>query len=262
MLTCALALVAAATGVEGDFVPEDMIFTAECDGSTQRYVQVLPSGFDAEKPHDVLIALHGHGSDRWQYVLTQTGSCPAARDAAKRHNMIYIAPDYRAMTSWMGPKAEADLVQIIGILKEQFKVRRVITCGGSMGGSSVLTFAALHPDLVDGVASFNGTANHVEYENYQDAIQESFGGTKEEVPEEYHKRSAELFPERLTMTVAITAGGKDKAVPPDSVLRLAMRLEELGREVLVVFQENGGHSTTDEDATKALEFVIERAGSK
>jgi pimeloyl-ACP methyl ester carboxylesterase len=259
MITCALVLIAAAGGGESDFVPEDITFTAECDGTTQKYVQVLPAGFDAEKPHDLLIALHGHGSDRWQYVLTETGSCPAARAAAKKHNLIYIAPDYRAKTSWMGPKAEADLVQIIGILKERFKNRRVFMCGGSMGGSSVLTFAALHPDLVDGVASFNGTANHVEYENYQEAIRESFGGTKEEVPEEYHKRSAEFFPERLTMPVAITAGGKDTAVPPESVLRLAKKLENLGRDVRVVFQEEGGHSTTDEDATIALEFVIARA---
>ena len=259
MIACVFALIAAASGAETSLVPEDIAFSAECDGTTQRYVQVLPAGFDAGKPHDVLIALHGHGSDRWQYVLAETGSCPAARAAARKHNMIYIAPDYRAKTSWMGPKAEADLVQIIGILKEQFRIRRVFMCGGSMGGSSVLTFAALHPELVKGVASFNGTANHVEYENYQEAIQKSFGGTKEEVPAEYHKRSAEFFPERLTMPIAITAGGKDKAVPPDSVLRLAKKLEDLGRDVLVVFQENGGHSTTDEDATLALEFVVERA---
>ena len=33
-----------------------------------------------------------------------------------------------------------------------------------------LTFAALHPDLVDGVMSMNGTANFLEYDNFQDAI--------------------------------------------------------------------------------------------
>ena len=36
--------------------------------------------------------------------------------------------------------------------------------------ASSLTFAALHPDLIDGVASLNGTANHLEYEQFQDAI--------------------------------------------------------------------------------------------
>ncbi|HOZ49038.1 MAG TPA: alpha/beta fold hydrolase [Candidatus Hydrogenedentes bacterium] len=250
-----LAIAAAAA----DFVPEDISFTAACDGTTQQYVRVLPVDFDAKVPHDVLIALHGHGSDRWQYVLSDTGSCPAARETAKKHEMIYIAPDYRAKTSWMGPKAEADLVQIIAMLKEQYTIHRVILCGGSMGGSSVLTFAVLHPDLVDGVISMNGTANHVEYANFQDAIRESFGGTKEEVPEEYRQRSAEFFPERLTMPVAITAGGQDTSVPSDSVLRLAKELEKLGREVFVIFHEDGGHSTTDEDAARAMEWVLERA---
>ena len=60
-----------------------------------------------------------------------------------------------------------------------------------------MTFAAIHPERVDGVASMNGTANHLEYENFQDAIAESFGGTKAKIPREYKKRSAEYWPERL-----------------------------------------------------------------
>ena len=260
LVTCALVLCGVANGADTRFVPEDIAFTAACDGTAQRYVQVLPEDFDPKTEHDVLIALHGHGSDRWQYVRSDTPSCPAARKTARTHRMIYIAPDYRAKTSWMGPKAEADLVQIISIVKEHYTVRRVIFCGGSMGGSSVLTFAALHPDLVQGVISMNGTANHVEYQNFQDAIQESFGGTKEEVPEEYRKRSAEFFPERLTMPVAFTAGGKDTSVPPDSVLRLTKKLKDLGRPVRLIYREEGGHSTTDEDAREAMEWVLERAG--
>ncbi len=260
-VSLAFAVLLALAGGAADSVapPEDIAFAAECDATTQRYVQMLPTGFDAESPHDVLIALHGHGSDRWQYIRSDRGSCLAARETAQKHGMIYIAPDYRAKTSWMGPKAEADLVQIIGLVKKHYAVRRVFLCGGSMGGSSVLTFTALHPDMVAGVSSFNGTANHIEYANFQDAIRASFGGTKEEIPEEYRKRSAEFFPEKFTMPVAITAGGKDTAVPPDSVMRLAKKLEELGRDVLLLYREDGPHSTTDQDARTALEFMIEHA---
>ena len=64
----------------------------------------------------------------------------------------------------------------------------LVLSGGSMGATSALTFTALHPDLVDGVVAFNGHANHVEYTNFQEAIQLAFGGTKEAVPEEYKKR--------------------------------------------------------------------------
>ena len=243
-------------GAAAQPVTTDVAFTAAVDGTVQRYVVVLPPGFAADASHDVLVALHGHGSDRWQFVRNPRDECRAARDVAAAHRMIYVSPDYRARTSWMGPKAEADVVQIITELKKKYKVSRVFLCGGSMGGSACLTFAVLHPELVDGVASMNGTANFVEYANFQDAIRASFGGTKAEVPHEYRKRSAELWPQKLNMPVGITASGKDTAVPPGSVLRLAKALKAMDRKVLLIYREAAGHSTRYADARAILEFVV------
>lgn len=237
----------------------DAAFTAACDGSEQRYVLGLPQGFDPAGAHDVLIALHGHGSDRWQFAKDPRGECRAARDAAIAHDMLFISPDYRAKTSWMGPRAEADTVQIIGDIKKQYRVRRVFLCGGSMGGSSALTFAALHPELVDGVAAMNGTANHLEYDRFQEAIQESFGGAKGDIPLEYKNRSAEYWPERFTMPAAFSLGGKDDVVPPQSVLRLAEVLRRLGRRPLVIYREEGGHATTYDDGKALLEYILANA---
>ena len=53
-----------------------------------------------------------------------------------------------------------------------------------------------HPELIAGVCSLNGTANMIEYAKFQDAIIASYGGTKDQVPDEYKKRSAELWPEK------------------------------------------------------------------
>lgn len=239
--------------------PQDIAFVATVDGTTQYYVQRLPPGFDPAAEHHVLMALHGHGSDRQQYATVDRDECRAARDAAARYGMIFISPDYRAKTSWMGPAAEADVVQIIGDLRRAHRVGKVFLVGGSMGGSSALTFAALHPELIAGVSSQNGTANHLEYKNFQDAIRASFGGTKAEIPEEYKKRSAEYWPERLMMPMAITVGGKDTSVPPDSVRRLAAVLQEMGRPVLLIDRPQMGHSTDYADTTAALDFVICRA---
>lgn len=237
----------------------DVAFTAACDGTEQRYALIMPAGHKPNTPRDLLIALHGHGSDRWQFVRDPRDECRAARDVAAAHGMIYVSPDYRAKTSWMGPKAEADVAQIIGDLKRQHPIRRVFVCGGSMGGTSALTFAALHPDLVNGVAAMNGTANHVEYTHFQDAIAASFGGSKTEVPEEYRKRSAEWNSARLTMPVGLTTGGRDSAVPPQSVLRLADALRKQGRHVLLIHREDSGHSTSYNDAKAILEFVVREA---
>ena len=256
-VTC-LLLSAPAAQASDLGAPRDVEFTATVDGTAQRYVAVLPRDSDGAKEHHVLMAFHGHGSDRWQYVKQNRGSCTAARSNAAKYGMIYVAPDYRAKTSWMGPKAEADVLQIIQELRAKYKIGKVFLVGGSMGGSSVLTFAALQPNLVAGVCRCNGTANHLEYERFQAAIQASFGGTKDEIPLEYKKRSAEYWPEAFTMPVAITAGGKDSVVPPGSVRRLAHVLKQMKRKVLLICRPSGGHSTTAADATAALEFVVQQ----
>jgi len=240
--------------------PVDVEFKAAVDGSTQKYVEMLPAGFDTSKPHDILIGLHGHGSDRWQYVKQNRGECKGVRDVAAKYNMIFICPDYRASTSWMGPLAEADLVQLISLLRAKHKVGKVFIAGGSMGGTAVLIFAALRPDLVHGVLSENGTANMVEYSNFQDAIAASYGGSKKEKPDEYRNRSPELTPEKFTMPVALTVGGKDTSVPPDSVRRLATRLQQMGKkDLLMLDRKDGGHSTNYEDTVAGMEFIIKAA---
>ncbi len=238
---------------------QDIAFAARCDGSMERYVLVLPSDFRPEKRHDLLVVLHGHGADRWQFVRDPRDECRAARDAAAAQGMILVSPDYRAKTSWMGPKAEADVLQILDEIKARYRIGKTILCGGSMGASAALTLAALHPRLVDGVVSMNGTANHLEYEGFQTAIGQSFGGTKAEIPEVYKNRSAEYWPERLTMPIAITTGGRDTVVPPDSVLRLAGVLQKLGRPVHVLHRPDQGHATNYADSKAAFDWVIERS---
>ncbi len=236
--------------------PQEVHFTARSDGSKQAYVLLLPEDFRPDQAHHLLIALHGHGSDRWQYIKDGRAECRAARDVGAAQRLIFVSPDYRARTSWMGPQAEADVLQIIEGLKKKYRLGKVFLCGASMGGSSALTFTARHPQLIAGVIAMNGTANHLEYDKFQDAIAASFGGTKKQVPEEYRQRSAEFFPGRFTMPVAITTGGKDTLVPPQSCLRLAAAIKKTNPKVLLIHRPNGGHSTDYADSKAALEFVI------
>lgn len=255
--------VASASACDGFAEPIDREFTADADGSTQRYIELQPVGFDPASKVDVIVALHGHGSDRWQYVRAERGECRGVRDVAAQRGMLMISPDYRAKTSWMGPAAEADVVQLITLLRDRYRVRRVYLAGGSMGGTSALIFAALHPDLIDGVLSENGAANMVEYDRFQEAISASYGGSKNERPDEYRKRSPELAPDKLTMPLAFTVGGRDTIVPPDSVRRLARKLKETGREdVLLIDRPDGGHATDYDDTVRALEFVIRQVEAR
>jgi poly(3-hydroxybutyrate) depolymerase len=256
VLPLILLLTAAAPAAE----PQDVAFQARVDGSEQRYVELLPPAFDAAQPHDVVIALHGHGSDRWQFIRDPRGECQAIRDFAAEHGWIVVSPDYRARTSWMGLQAEADVVQIIAELKQRHSIDRVFLAGGSMGGTAALIFTARHPALIAGVCSLNGTANMVEYDRFQDAIVAAYGGTKAERPDEYRNRSAELWPERFTMPVAVTTGGQDDVVPPQSVLRLVEKLRQARRRVLSIHRAEGGHATTYEDTRAAMAYLQQEAG--
>jgi pimeloyl-ACP methyl ester carboxylesterase len=237
---------------------EDVQFVAKFDQSKQRYLIFKPEIGLGAGPVSLLVALHGHGSDRWQFVRSTRGECKAARDFVIKHKMLMISPDYRASTSWMGPAAEADVVQILAQLRKRYRVKRILICGGSMGGTGALTFAALHPRLVDGVVAFNGTANLEEYDQFQEAIAQSFGGNKTTVAKEYHKRSAEFSAQKFDMPLAASTGGKDTTVPPESVLRLLKKVSKHNPHVLSLHQPAGGHSTNYQDSVRALEFVRSR----
>ncbi|MFM7058263.1 MAG: alpha/beta fold hydrolase [Planctomycetota bacterium] len=236
--------------------PRDETFVSRVDGSAQKYVLTEPASLSPGQPVDLLIALHGHGSDRWQFIRQDRPECAETRRFADSAGMLLVSPDYRAPASWLGPAAEADLLQLLDELHLRRPIRRVLLCGGSMGGTAALAFAALHPDCVDGVVSLNGTANMLEYQGFQDAIQAAYGGTQQEQPDVYRSRSAEFFPERLTMPVAATTGGRDTLVPPDSVLRLAAVLQQQGAPVLSLHRPDGGHQTNAADTSEALQFVL------
>lgn len=238
--------------------PIDVEFTSQLDGSAQRYVVMLPANWDEKTPADLMLALHGHGSDRWQFIRDARDECLALRAVAARYGMVFVAPDYRAKTSWMGPKAEADVLQILDELSRRYPIRRTLVCGGSMGATSALALAVRHPDRFDGVVALNGTANLVEYQGFQDAIAESYGGPPAEVPEAYSDRSAELHADRLTMPLAATVGGRDTVVPPDSVRRLVRQLQRDGKPALLIDRPDGGHATNYADSLIAAEFVIQR----
>ena len=88
-----------------DAAPEDVTFVAKHDKTEQRYVLVRPKGFDPKKANTAVVALHGHGSDRWQFVTQDRGECKGTRDVAAANGFLFVSPDYRAKTSWMGPAA-------------------------------------------------------------------------------------------------------------------------------------------------------------
>ncbi len=235
---------------------QEVSFTAKYDNTEQLYSMLLPENFNPDQRYNLLLVFHGMYGDRWQlYNLRAEGPCQAILEIAAENQLIVVTPDYR-IDQWMGPAGEADTLQILVDLQRKYLINKVFLAGGSMGGSSVLTLIVRHPYLFDGAFSMNGTANHLEYENYQDYIQKGFGGVKAEIPLEYKDRSAEYWPERIIMPLSLTGGGQDTAVPPHSVTRLANILKQMKRKVLYIYREEVGHGTLYEDARTGLEFAL------
>ena len=75
--------VAGLTAALGAVEPRDVAFVAAHDQSEQRYVLMLPEAFEPARPHDLLICLHGHGSDRWQFAREDRGETRAAREIGR-----------------------------------------------------------------------------------------------------------------------------------------------------------------------------------
>lgn len=259
-LLCSLTTGALAADTPTLGPPTDVTFKARFDGSEQHYLEMLPAGFIASEPHSLMIALHGGGSDRHQYATDPRDECKGARDVAAKYSMVYISPDCRGKGAYMGPAAESDMLQIIRDTRKKYKIDRVFLVGASMGAMNALTFTVLHPELVSGVSAQNAHVNYLEH--HGESVEQSFGGTPREVFAEYKKRSAEYWPEKFTMPVAITIGGKDPLVAPDSARRFIAVLKDIGKKALLIEKPDGSHITNYEDTVAALEFVIQNAEAK
>ncbi len=72
--------------------PQDVTFVSQLDGSAQHYVLMVPPSFSPASRVDVMLALHGHGSDRWQFATDPRAECAAARQVAAEHGMLYVCP--------------------------------------------------------------------------------------------------------------------------------------------------------------------------
>ena len=77
--------------------PKDIAFKAEVDGTEQYYVEMLPADFEQNKKYDLVIGLHGHGSDRQQFATGEFGEADAFREFASKYNMIAVRRNIRGV---------------------------------------------------------------------------------------------------------------------------------------------------------------------
>ncbi|MCX5661977.1 MAG: prolyl oligopeptidase family serine peptidase [Planctomycetota bacterium] len=210
-------------------------FVSELDG-TRDYSLVISPASDGktESGGDVAVYLHGHGGLPEQLF---SHPCLVGLPAlAAQAGITLVAPNLRG-NAWMGPAAEADLVQLAAEIRRTLRPRRLLLTGASMGGTSVLIFEGLHPTLFDGYLAYCGAADMREYvafcrattaipvlQQIADAIAQSYGGSPDDRPEVYRERSAVERAGAFERPTIFVHGGNDAIIPVGSARRLAQRL--------------------------------------
>ncbi|MBU0607936.1 MAG: alpha/beta hydrolase [Armatimonadetes bacterium] len=249
-------------------VPRRETFACTLDGSKWPYLVQDPPG----PAQGILINLHGHYADETQ-MMTEgiyEDAFGKLRRECLRRNWAYVCTWYGG-NSWMGPVAEAGMVDLVGVLGQRWPGVPVYLQGGSMGGTSVLILALRQPQLFAGVVArcpasdieayydwaLARAPQHATLRNITDAIRIHYTADGHDLREELQARSVLQHAERLTMPVQLCHGAADALIPVDWARELAEKLKGLGRRVQYQEIPGGGHDSPviGVDWAQALDFV-------
>jgi dipeptidyl aminopeptidase/acylaminoacyl peptidase len=204
-------------------------FKSSFDGSAQTFLEKDFGDEDSGVNRLVFVYLHGALSHQEQGVTAgiYNGSFEKWGAELARRNAIYVCPEYRG-NSWMGPAAEADVLDILSFLTKRFPGRRLILAGGSMGGTSALIFASRHPKAVDGVISLcPATDPALMFGVFPEHFVESYGGSPDDVPEVFLDRTSRTRVDALSsLPLAIVHGSSDAIIGVENSRILVSQLQE------------------------------------
>lgn len=146
---------------------------------------------------------------------------------------------------------------------------RIAVAGGSRGAATALLAAARAPDLFGAAGSFYGIVDwacalaHIG-PRVPDNFQELFGGSPDEVPEEYMRRSPYYHADRIRMPVYMAHGLRDRRPPPGETLKMAEELRARGTDVTVRFYSALSHGFMEDEPPESplwedfVEFLEEK----
>lgn len=234
---------------------EKLNFVSDFDKTSQPYLIMKPEN---PIPDGIVIYLHGATNHMEQGFNTTifNGTFSRLQNLLYKKNYIYVCPEYRG-DSWMNEAAESDIVQLVNILKKNFKTQKVYIMGGSMGGTSSLIFSTRHPELVSGVLAmcpatdmerlYNDWSKD-NYKNLAYGIEIAYGGKPLTRENEYKNRSSIKHIEKLkNKPVAIIHGDKDALI---SVEHSRLFVKEAKKKNVKIFYyeiKNGDHDSPVKD---------------
>ncbi|MAT41477.1 MAG: hypothetical protein CL609_03975 [Anaerolineaceae bacterium] len=129
---------------------------------------------------------------------------------------------------------------------------KIVMLGGSRG--SIMTYEVLRMDdrvraaiIAGGVPDLASVYHFREGGSMQSILIERVGGTPEEVPEEYERRSAIQWADEIHVPLLIFHTADDDRAPIEPVDRFISLLETLNKDVTYIRFDEGGHGYLDLD---------------
>ena len=216
-----------------------------------------PRDFDASRRYPVIVRLHGHPG-QWNH------SFEMMRQYWVQRGFVVVAPNPRGSRGFgqgfhdlhiadYGGVEFQDVMNVIPFLEGlgYVDMSRKATWGGSGGGYMSLVIATEAPDAFEAQVirapvsdwrllandRFAASGRHWTAGRTPRRERSEFGGSYEEIPEEYDRRSPVNFVEAVEVPQLLLQGLRDAAVPPRQSQVWAERMRDAGKGDLLTYVE-------------------------
>ncbi len=216
-----------------------------------------PRNFDASRRYPVIVRLHGHPG-QWNH------SFEMMRQYWVQRGFVVVAPNPRGSRGFgqgfhdlhiadYGGVEFRDVMNVIPFLAAlgYVDMSRKATWGGSGGGYMSLVIATEAPDAFEAQVirapvsdwrllandRFAASGRHWTAGRTPRRERSEFGGSYDEIPEEYDRRSPVNFVEAVEVPQLLLQGLRDAAVPPRQSQVWAERMRDAGKGDLLTYVE-------------------------
>lgn len=230
---------------------QEIIVRSTLDGTLQPSLFFHPG---ADAPVPLVVGLHTWSYDRFNQEKHYLPLC-------RKYGFALLLPEFRGPNLESNPRpgdacgsalARQDVLDAVEYVLKNYAIdkQNVFLLGCSGGGHMALLAAESAPEFFRTVEVWCPVTDLVKWHEhtattgraYARHIEACTGGTPEERPDEYARRSPSTHPELLkNLPVSIHHGRHDPVVPFRHSVELARRIEEAGSDQIFLDVFDGGH---------------------
>jgi pimeloyl-ACP methyl ester carboxylesterase len=244
------------------------LFVSQFDGQMDTYAFQAPQASAPSLDYILVVYLHGMGSNQMEPFVTPTEQPLAAYISRDNPKVGVLSCNYRKEASWGNDAAISDVIQNTREILQEYPFKTIVLMGTSMGGCVALNFAATAPEdiksKIAGVVSMESAGdlkalwNETEHREIRPAMMIAFGGTPDQFPDIYSKKSLLSNIDSLPKNarVYMLSAREDKIVPPDLQKTTISELNQKGFQTHLDEIDGKHQAPPAQYYSKGLKFVL------